>query len=365
MSRRIDRNGLNGRNNGGPWGAGGGSNGSGGGGNGPRPPRPEKPNIEELFKKGQEQFGGFLPGASFGVVLVLVALVLLWAFQSFYRVQPNQLGIEMFLGQPKAQLSESGLHFHFWPLETVEVVTIEEQQLRIGSIGSQGSDSGLMLSRDQNIVDVVFSVLWEINDPENYLFNVRDPNLMVRKVAESAMREVVGKRPAEDVFRDRRDEVALEVQTISQEILDLYGSGTRVKEISIEDVAPPAAVKNAFDEVQRAEQDEDRFQEQARKESNTILGKARGDAAAIEQDALAYKERVINEAEGESARFISVYEQYVKAPGVTRKRLFLETMEEVFQRSDKVILENSENGTGAFPFLSINELQRRRQGANQ
>jgi membrane protease subunit HflK len=204
---------------------------------------------------------------------------------------------------------------------------------------------------------VKFSVLWSVSDPKEYLFNVRDPEDMVRSVGESAMREVVGRRPAQDIFRDDRTGIALEVRDITQSILASYNLGVNVSQIAIENVAPPSEVADAFDEVQRAQQDENRFQEEARQYSNTLLGDARGQAAQMREDAAAYKTRVVQEAEGEAARFTSVYAEYAKAPEVTRKRLFLETMEQVLGGSEKVIIEGGAGGTGVVPYLPLPELR--------
>jgi membrane protease subunit HflK len=178
----------------------------------------------------------------------------------------------------------------------------------------------------------------------------------VRSAAESAMREVVGRRPAQDIFRDDRAGIAEEVRAITLRILEGYGVGVGVSQIAIENVAPPAEVADAFDEVQRAEQDEDRFQEEARSYANTLLGDARGQAAQIREDAAAYKNRVVNEATGEASRFLAVYNEYAKAPEVTRKRLFLETMEEVLGHSEKVIIESG-TGQGVVPYLPLPELR--------
>jgi len=221
-----------------------------------------------------------------------------------------------------------------------------------------------MLSGDQNIVDVKFSVAYQVVDPKAFLFNVADPEQMVRQVAESAMRESVGRRPAQDIFRDDRQGIADSVKTIIQSTLDGYGAGLTINAISIEDAAPPREVADAFDEVQRAEQDEDRFVEESNQYSNQKLGGARGEAAQIREEAAAYKNRVVQEAEGEAQRFLSVYEEYAKAPDVTRKRLFLETMEKVLKSSNKVIVEQGQNGPGVVPYLPLPELQKRTEGGN-
>jgi membrane protease subunit HflK len=171
------------------------------------------------------------------------------------------------------------------------------------------------------------------------------------------MREIVGRRPAQDVFRDDRAGIQNDVRTIVQGIVDSYGMGVTVSQIAIEQAAPPSEVADAFNEVQRAEQDEDRFQEEARQYANTLLGDARGQAAQIREDAAAYKNRVVQEAEGEAARFLSIYQEYAKAPEVTRKRLFLETMEQVLGGSEKVLVESGAGGSGVIPYLPLPELR--------
>jgi membrane protease subunit HflK len=201
-------------------------------------------------------------------------------------------------------------------------------------------------------------VAYQVSDPRAYLFDVSNPEDMLRQVAESAMREAVGRRPAQDIFRDDRQGIADAVRGIIQASLDEYGSGLSVNAISIEDASPPREVADAFSEVQRAEQDEDRFVEESNQYSNQKLGQARGEAAQVREEAAAYKNRVVQEAEGEAQRFISVYDEYAKAPDVTRKRLFLETMEKVLKGSDKVIVEQG-SGQGVLPYLPLPELQKR------
>jgi membrane protease subunit HflK len=292
----------------------------------------------------------------------LIALVLLamWAFKAIYTVQPDEVAVELRFGEPKQELSEPGLHFHFWPVETVELAKISEQLVNIGGGARSGDSSGLMLSGDQNIVNVQFSVAYQVSDPRAYLFDVSDPDGMLRQVAESAMREAVGRRPAQDIFRDDRQGIAESVRQIIQETLDGYRAGLNVNAISIEDAAPPREVADAFDEVQRAEQDEDKFVEQANQYSNQKLGQARGQAAQLREEAAAYKNRVVQEAQGEAQRFISVYDEYAKAPEVTRKRLYLETMERVLKDSSKVVVEPG-SGQGVVPYLPLPEIQKRSQ----
>jgi len=289
-----------------------------------------------------------------GIVLLLLAF---WVFQSVYTVQPDEVGVELTLGKPKDELSEPGLHFMWWPIETVEIANTAEKLINIGGGTRDPGNSGLMLSGDQNIVDVQFSVAYQVSDPKAYLFNVSDPDDMLRQVAESAVREIVGRNPAQDVFRDNRQGIANAVRGIIQATLDNYKAGIAVNALSIEDAAPPREVADAFDEVQRAEQDEDRFVEEANQYSNQKLGAARGQAAQIREDAAAYANRVAQEADGEAKRFLSVYAEYAKAPDVTRKRLFLETLEKVLQGSNKVIVEGGQQVT---PYLPLPELEKRK-----
>ena len=349
---------------GGPWGNGP-NRGNGGGGGGNQPP-----DLEEMLRKGQDRIKQVMPGGS-GAPNMLMMLFIgifaigLWLLQAFYQIQPNQLGVELLFGKPKSEISSAGLHFHFWPLETVEVAQVSENRIVIGGVSTRGAaGAGLMLSGDQNIVEVEFAALWQMVDPQAFLFNVQNPEEMVTKVAESAMREVVGRGLAQDIFRDKRAAISEEVRAITQATLESYGAGIQINRITIENVAPPREVADAFDEVQRAEQDEDRFVEEANRYSNQKLGAARGESASIREGAAAYKKRVVEEANGEAQRFVSIYEEYSKAPDVTRKRLFLETMERVLRSSNKVILGSESGGQGVVPYLPLPEIQKRATGSN-
>ncbi|MEP9371769.1 FtsH protease activity modulator HflK [Mesorhizobium sp. KR1-2] len=353
---------------GGPWGGGGNSGGPWGQGpRGPSGPQGTPPDLEDIIRRGQDRLKNVLPGGGGGSPLLIgfvaLALVIFWAFQAVYTVQPDEMAVELRFGKPKDELSGPGLHFHWWPIETVEKVTTAEKLINVGG-GSDRASSGLMLSGDQNIVNVQFSVAYQVSDPRSYLFDVSDPDGMLRQVSESAMREVVGRRPAQDIFRDDRQGIAEGVRGIVQSTLDGYGAGLTVNAVSIEDAAPPREVADAFDEVQRAEQDEDRFVEEANQYSNQKLGQARGQAAQIREDAAAYKNRVTQEAEGEAQRFISVHDEYAKAPQVTRERLYLETMEALLKGTNKVIVDEGKGlGQGVVPYLPLPELQKRAPAA--
>lgn len=340
-------------NNGGPWGQP-----SGGGGGGNRRGGGGTPSLEEILSRGRDRFQGGIPGGRWGLVGGAVLLIAVWLFNSIYTVDPAEVGVELQFGKPKPELSNPGLHFHLWPVETVEKVSVALNRTTIGGTsGARASDEGLMLSGDQNIADVRFTVFWSVANPIEYLFNVREPEDIVRLSAESAMREVVGRRPADDIFRNDQGGIASQVQDITQAILTSYGAGITVSEINIEYAAPPSAVVEAFNEVQRAGQDETRVQEEARRDANTRLGNARGQAAAVREQAAAYANQVVQEATGEAERFNQIYAEYVNAPDVTRQRLFLETMEEVLGGSQKVLIEPGQNGSGVIPYLPLPELR--------
>lgn len=354
-----------GRNNnpGGPWGQPPGGSGGGGGGN-RRGGGGNTPNFEDILARGRDQLQGGIPGGRWTFVAGALVLIGFWLANSIYTVDQAEVGVELQFGRPKAELSMPGLHFHLWPMETVEKVSITVNQTPIGGSPTTrtAGEEGLMLSGDQNIADVRFTVFWAVANPVEYLFNVRNPEDIVRLSAESAMREVVGRRPADDVFRDDQGGIAQEVQQITQAILSNYGAGVNVSEVNIEYAAPPSAVIEAFNEVQRAGQEEDQVQEAARRDANTRLGNARGQAAAVREQAAAYANQVVQTATGEAERFNQIYVEYVNAPDVTRQRLFLETMEQVLGGSQKVFIEGGASGSGVIPYLPLPELRNQSSG---
>lgn len=362
-----------------PWSNQSGGNGGGGGwqgggrrgpwGQGPSGPGRQPPDLEEILRRGQERLKDILPGGGGNrMVWLIIVLVLAvgWFYRSVYSVQPDQVGIELLLGKAKSGEIGPGVHFHFWPIESKETPKVlEENQESIGFGPQRGASSeSLMLAGDQNIVDVQFTVLWKIRDPRPFLFNVRDQSELVRVVAESAMREHIGRSRAEVIRTTGRGEAQTIVRDEIQRTLDSYGAGIRIVSVNIEKADPPPPVNDAFEEVQRAKQDQDKFIEEAQKYFNRRLGQARGEAAKIREEAQAYKERVIAEATGEAKRFLSVFEEYKKAEDVTRKRLFLETLEGVLGDSNKVIIEG-EAGQGVVPYLPLPEVQKRRQDETQ
>jgi membrane protease subunit HflK len=379
-------------NSGGPWGGGGGS-GSGGGGNrgdngsggpgGRRPGGPDQqiPELDEIVRKGQEQLrvlmggrggrnggggggGGENPISPRTMTLVgLVAVVGLWAFNSFYTVRPEEQSVELFLGE-FSSLGYPGLNFAPWPVVTAEVVNVtSERNESIGTARSGTSDEGLMLTTDENIVDIDFEVVWNISDPAEFLFNLRDPDATIRAVSEAAMREIISQSQLAPILNRDRGLIADTVQTLIQTTLDSYDSGVNIVRLNLDRADPPAEVIDAFRDVQAAEQERDQLERQADAYANRVLAGARGEAAQILEQAEGYRAQVVNEAEGEASRFLAVLTEYSEAPEVTRRRLYLETMERVLGDVDLVILDQGNEGgqQGVVPYLPLDQL-RRNQG---
>nr|WP_319250316.1 FtsH protease activity modulator HflK [uncultured Celeribacter sp.] len=371
-------------NNGGPWGTGGGSNrptGSGGGdkrgGNGRRPgDQPQIPEIDEMLSKGNEYLkvlmggkgggngrpggsGGDGPGLSKGTIgLGVLAALALWAWSSAYTVQPEEAGVELFLGKYH-RTTGNGLHFAPWPLVTAETVNVTGQRTENIGLGATGSDNGLMLTTDENIVDIDFQVVWNINDPAGFLFNLAEPQETVQAVSESSMREIIAASELSPILNRDRGLISDTAKALIQSTLDGLDSGINIVRVNLDKADPPREVIDAFRDVQAAEQERDRLQRQADAYSNTVVARARGTTAEILEAAEGYRARVINEAEGEASRFSAVLTEYRAAPEVTRKRLYLEAMEEVYGGLDKIILDDAAaGGQGVLPYLPLNELTR-------
>ena len=380
--------------NGGPWGGNGGGNGGDGkdrpsnGSDRPPPRRPndggQMPEIDELMKRGQEQLrvlmggrgGGGRPNGGAGpempavgksgLLLGALAAVGVWAFMSFYTVKPEESSVELFLGEFSGMGAE-GLNFAPWPLVSAEIVQTTRQRGTIIGSGANGElDNGLMLTRDQNIVDIEFEVVWNINDPAKYLFNLADPEDTIRAVSESAMRDIIARSELAPVLNRDRGVIAADLQAAVQATLDSYNSGISVIRVNFDRADPPAEVIDAFREVQAAQQERDRLEKEADAYANRVTAGARGQAEQLRQEAEAYRAQVVNAAEGEASRFLAVYEEYKKAPDVTRERMYLETMERVLGGMNKVILDGvatGEGGQGVVPFLPLNELGGMAKGA--
>ncbi|CRL11856.1 FtsH protease activity modulator HflK [Phaeobacter italicus] len=381
-------------NNGGPWGGGGSSGGSGNrgnnqgggddnrGGGGRRPEDPQIPEIDELVKKGQEQLRVLMGGRSGGgnsgggrggnsggggpmftkgtVALGALAAAAFWAYMSFYSVKTESRSVELFLGE-YSQTGQPGLNFAPWPFVTYEVIPVLVEQTENIGAGGRGSDAGLMLTGDENIIDVDFQVVWNINDPAKFLFNLRDARTTIAAVSESAMREIIAQSELAPILNRDRGVISDRLKELIQSTLDSYDSGVNIVRVNFDGADPPDPVKDAFREVQSAGQERDRLEKQADAYANRKLAAARGQAAQTLEEAEAYRAQVVNQAQGEASRFTAVLEEYQKAPEVTRKRLYLETMEEVLGRVDKIILDDTaggEGGQGVVPYLPLNELRR-------
>ncbi|SCM68579.1 FtsH protease activity modulator HflK [Donghicola eburneus] len=383
-------------NGSGPWGGGGsggggnrGSNGGGGDNNGQRPPKgnDQIPEIDELVKKGQEQLrvlmggrggnggstgggnGGGGPSLGRGTIgLGVLAAVALWAFGSFYTVKPEEQSVELFLGEYYST-GNPGLNFAPWPLVTAEVINVTSERTEDVGVSRGGNGNGLMLTTDANIVDIDFQVVWNINDPAKLLFNIRDPQLTVQAVSESVMREIIAASTLAPILNRDRGLIADTAMQNIQATLDEYDSGISVVRVNLDRADPPSEVIDAFREVQAAEQERDRLQRQADAYANRVLAEARGEAAQTLEEAEGYRARVVNDALGEASRFSAVLAEYEKAPEVTRRRLYIETMEKVLGSVDKTILDEAlvsgENGGNVVPYLPLNELNRNSsQGGN-
>ena len=339
-----------GGNNGGPWGNGPKSGGPWGGGPGGQPP-----DIEAMLRRGQDRLKGFLPGGGNkrGIAYAVGALVLLWAATGIYKVNPEEIGVVLRFGKV-ARFTQPGLNYHLpVPIESVltpAVTRINHIELgyRSGAEprrpGRTGSDESLMLTGDENIIDVNFSVFWQINDPGKYLFAIRDPEGTVKIVAESAMREIIGQLPIRAPLFENRQAIGDSTRKRMQELLDEYGSGISVTQVQLLKADPPDEVIDAFNDVQRAKADQERLRNEAEAYRNDIIPKARGESEQRIQEAEAYKEQVTDLAQGEAKRFTSVYQSYKAAPDVTARRLYIETIEEVLKGAQKVVVDPQARG---------------------
>ena len=395
-------------NNGGPWGGGGGNRGGddrgqgndGNRGNGGRRPNEgaQIPEIDELMKKGQEQLrvlmggkgggtgsggngtgggGPMLTRGTFG--LAALAGLVLWGMASFYTVRPEQQSVELFLGEFRGVGTE-GLNFAPWPFVTAEVFNVTTNRTEDIGVGrGTNGDNGLMLTTDENIVDIDFQVVWNIKNAQNFLFSLANPRQSVVSISEAAMREVIAQSELAPILNRDRAAIEAEVRTRIQGTLDDRDSGINIVRVNFNKVDPPSqqvaltdnagntrnvSVIDAFRDVQAAEQERDRVERQADAYANARLADARGESARVLEEAEAYRARQVNGAIGEASRFSSVLTEYAQAPDVTRTRLYLETMERVLGDVDKIILEDTSSGggQGVVPYLPLNDL--RRGGSN-
>jgi len=360
-----------------PWSNQGGNDGGwqgGGGGNrgpwGQGPSGQQPPNLEDIIRKGQERLKDSLPGGGggkLGFFIILMIAVVVWLASGFYKVETNEQGVVLRFGKEVAT-TQPGLNYHLpYPIETV--LTPDVTKLNSVEVGYRINRSGstvsvvaesLMLTGDENIVDIGFTVFWKIKNAGDFLFNVSNQTQTIKAAAESAMREVVGHTQLQSAITEGRLKIQTEVAARLQEVMDLYEIGVEVVQIQMKNSDPPSQVIDAFRDVQAAEADKERAQNEALAYANDIIPRARGEATKIRQEAIGYKQQVVAEAQGEAARFISIYDEYAKAPYVTRQRIYLETLQEVFQGKKKIIIDNQGGGQGVVPYLSLNELQKGR-----
>jgi len=324
-----------------------------------------------MIRQSQDRLRRLLPGGFGGgraIGLAVLALVVIWLLSGFYRVQPDQQGVVLRFGQ-WVETTQPGLNWHIpYPIETVLTPSVEAiNAIEVGFRGATGSsaanrsvrdvpDESLMLTGDQNIIDIDFTVFWKISDAGAYLFNVRDPEATVKTAAEAAMREIIGRTDIQRALTESRQDIEIQTRELLQTILNSYNAGIEITQVQLQQVQPPQEVIDAFNDVQRALQDRDRLRNQAEAYRNDVLPRARGEAQQMIQEANAYKERLVNEAQGEANRFVSVYDAYRQSPEVTERRLYIETLQGIYGDTGKVII--GKGTEGVVPYLPLNELRR-------
>jgi membrane protease subunit HflK len=348
---------------GGPWGGNQGPWGRGGPSGGP--PNPQIPSIEHIIGRVQDfvrqMFSGGSGGARLGLI-VLAALVLLWGFTGIYRVEPDEQGVVLRFGK-YVETTQSGLHYHLpAPIETVftpKVTFVNRTDIGASAEPGRGDtierpEESLMLTGDENIVDINLSVFWFVTDARAYLFNIRNPDQTVKSAAESAVREIVGRTQIASVLAEGRHQVEIDTQELLQSVLDSYGSGIKIQQVQLQKVDPPNEVIEAFRDVQRARTDEESLRNKAEAYHNDIVPRARGQAQQIIQDAEAYKQQVVAKAGGDAARFDSVLNAYRSAKDVTAERLYLDMMDQVLKGANKVVIDKS--AASVVPYLPVPQL---------
>ncbi len=351
-----------------PWGSapGGGPSGNGSG------TRREPPNIDDIIKNFQKTINKFTGGGKSSgkkpVILGLIILLVLWTLSGLYRVLPDEQGVVLRFGK-FIKTTQPGLNYHLpLPIEralTPKVTKVNRIDVGFRPASDSGRSSGvgnvpeesLMLTGDENIVDINYSVFWVIKDAGNFLFNIQSPVETVKATSETAMREVIAKSPIQSILTEGRSKIEVEVQDITQKILDEYGSGIQITQVQTQQADPPSQVIDAFRDVQAARADRERSKNEAEAYANDVIPRARGEAEKILQEAEAYKKQVVAAAEGEASRFLAIYNEYKSAKQVTQERMYLETMEKVLADIDKVIIDKN-SGSGVVPYLPLPELKK-------
>jgi modulator of FtsH protease HflK len=362
---------------GGPWGTGGGG-GKGPRGSGPQQSGPSPPDLEEFLRRGQDKLRNVLPGGNLGgkgFALIVLAAIAIWGLSGFFRVEPDELGVVLRFGKYVRDV-KPGLNYHLpYPIESVltpKVTRVNRidiglrnvEDLRRGTTTREVPEESLMLTGDENIVNVDFSVFWLVkpNGASEYLFNIQQPEGTVKAVAESAMREVIGRSTLDEILA--RQNIEIPVHDLMQSTLDRYGAGVQITQVQLQKVDAPAQVIDAFRDVQAARIDQERAKNEAETYANKVIPEAKGRAAQITQSADAYRKQTVAEATGASSRFRQIYDEYKKAPEVTRQRMYLETMERLFGGTDKIIVDSAASA-GVVPYLPLDQLMRRPQAAPQ
>ena len=348
-------------NNGGPWGK---RESSGG----------RAPDIEEMLRRGQKKLNKLLPGGKGGIFSIFLVVIVLWIVSGFYRVNADEQGVVLRFGE-WVRTTAPGLHYHLpYPIEEALTPGVTRvNRISIGfrePIGFSSDDSlrqvpeeALMLTGDENIVDINFTVFWLIKDAGKFLFNIRNQEITIKSLAESAMRDSIGRTPLEKVLTEGREIIESSTKTLLQSVLDSYEAGIEISQVQLQKVDPPEQVIDSFRDVQRAKADQEKIRNQAEAYRNDLIPKARGEAEKIIQEAEGYKREVVARSKGDAERFLSVYNSYKLAKDVTVKRIYLETLEEVLKNANKIIIDESA-GTGVVPYLPLPEIQKR-QGASE
>jgi membrane protease subunit HflK len=339
------------------------------------------PDLEEVMKRLQEKLGGIFGGGAPGqgganapmraAGLIAVIGLAIWALTGLYLVDEGSRGVVTRFGR-YVETTLPGLHWHISaPIETVEVVNIQKQRfLEIGyrsggrqqSVGSVLKEEALMLTEDENIIDIRLAVQYQIKDARAYLFNVLDPDVTLKHVIESAQRAVIGKNTMDFVLTEGRGRVADDIKTEIQQTLDQYRTGIQVSNVSLVDAQPPDEVQSAFEDAIKAREDEQRFKNEAEAYANEVVPKARGAAARLMEESQAYKQRAISRAEGEASRFKQLLAEYEKAPEVTRERMYLDAMQDIFEQTGTLLVDTK--GSNNILYLPIDKLQRPSSSVN-
>lgn len=330
------------------------------------------PELDDFLKKAGGNFKNILPPETPPLkvaVLAILALIALWIASGFYFVQPNEQGVVLSFGKYTRTDETPGLKYILpWPFQSVTIVDVtSERRVQIGFQDSQSqspnagstqiTDESLMLTGDENIIDINFVVLWRISDARNYLFSLRDQEETLRLVSSSAMREIIGNTKIQSALTEGRTKIQSDARALMQKILDEYKAGVTINNVQLQKVDPPEAVVDAFNEVQRARQESEREKNLAEAYRNSILPVARGEAAKLRQEAEAYKQEVINRATGDAARFDSVLSSYRQGPGVTSQRMYLETIEDVLSNARTVVI-GAGAGSNILPYLPLDSVPR-------